>query len=330
MDSQSHKSKGFISPGITELSDSDELIRSGLKLNHMKMIVALDDSGQISAAAAAMQMSQPAASRMLSEMENILGVELCRRFPRGIALTPYGKAFARRARTILLELREVDREISDLHSGKGGSVYFGSVTAPAVNLVVPAIAKVRELYPRININIQVETSTFLARELLASRLDFMIARIPDDLNPRLFESRVIGIERACLMVRKGHPLLSKPMVSLEDTNNYDWVFQPEGSLLRRTMEGIFMSKGIPLPERIVNTTSIFLTTVMVAQTNAVTAIAVEVADFLVGTQGLAGSLAIIPIDFDISVQPYSLITAKNRQLSPAAQLIYNMVLEEIR
>ena len=91
-----------------------------------------------------------------------------------------------------------------------------------------------------------------------------------------------------------------------------------------------MSKGVPLPERVVNTTSIFLTTVMVAQTNAVTAIAVEVADFLAGGEGLAGSLAIRPIDFDINVQPYSLIKAKNRQLSPAAQLIYNMVLEEIR
>ncbi len=307
----------------------DGLLRGGLKIAHLKMIGALDETGQISAAAAAMHISQPAASRMLAEMETILGVSLCNRLPRGMELTPYGAAFARRARTILLELREVDREISDLQSGRGGSVSFGSVTAPAVNLAVPAIAKIRKTYPAININIQVETSTILARELLASRLDFIIARIPDDLNPRLFNSRVIGIEKACLLVRKGHPLLNRKKLTLIDTVDYDWVFQPEGSLLRRTIEAVFIARGTPLPDRIVNTSSTFLTMVMVAQTNAIAAMATDVASFLVAKEGLAGALEILPTDFELNVQPYSLITARNRELSPAAQLIYMMVLEEV-
>ena len=81
----------------------------------------------------------------------------------------------------------------------------------------------------------------LARELLASRHDFIIARIPDDLNPRLFESKVIGIEKACLIVRRGHPLLGRSPVPLESLAAYDWVFQPGGTLLRRTVESIFLA-----------------------------------------------------------------------------------------
>ncbi|TIP78236.1 MAG: LysR family transcriptional regulator, partial [Mesorhizobium sp.] len=75
---------------------SEALLRSGLSLRHMRMIAALDDHGRVSAAAQLMNISQPAASRMIAEMEAVLDVKLCERLPRGITLTPYGKALARR------------------------------------------------------------------------------------------------------------------------------------------------------------------------------------------------------------------------------------------
>ena len=99
---------------IDATEDEDQLARTGIRIPHLKLIVSLDDYGQISAAASVLNMSQPAASRMLSEMEAILDAPLCERLPRGIALTPHGKALARRSRTILLELREAGREITDL------------------------------------------------------------------------------------------------------------------------------------------------------------------------------------------------------------------------
>lgn len=310
--------------------DAEGLLRSGLKITHMRMIVAIEDSGQISAAAQLLNISQPAASRMIAEMEDILGVPLCRRLPRGVELTPFGAALARRARTMLLELREVDREISDLRSGKGGAVFLGAVTAPAVGLAVPAIRRIRRTYPRIQISVQVDTSGVLARELLASRHDIIIARIPDDLNPRLFDARVIGIEKACLIVRRGHPLADGRTVELEQLTDYDWVFQPGGSLLRRTVETIFMSRNVPLPDRVLNTTSLLLTLVMVAQSDAIAPVALDVAKFIKEADGLSGGIEILPISFDIDVQPYSIITARNRALSPAARLLYDHILEEIR
>jgi DNA-binding transcriptional LysR family regulator len=310
--------------------DTEALLRSGLKLSHLRLIVAIEDSGQISAAAHMLNISQPAASRMIVQMEAMLGIPLCRRLLRGVELTPYGAALARRGRTMLLELREVDREISDLKSGKGGAVFLGAVTAPAIGLAVPAIRRIRKRFPRIEISVQVETSGVLARELLASRHDFIIARIPDDLNPRLFDARVIGIEKACLIVRRGHPLAGRQTVELEQLTGYDWVFQPAGSLLRRTLETIFMSRNVALPDRILNTTSLLLTLVMVAQSDAIAPVALDMAKFINDENGLAGAIEILPISFDIDVQPYSLITARNRALSPAARMLYDHILAEIR
>jgi DNA-binding transcriptional LysR family regulator len=318
---------GSVKAAEHQLPDSEGLLRSGLKLGHMRMIVALDDHGRVSAAAQVLNMTQPAASRMIADMEAILDVKLCERLPRGVALTSYGKALARRARTILLEMREASREIEDLRTGKGGSVHLGAVTAPAIDLAVPAIGEVRRLYPRIEINIQVEASNVLARELLASRHDFIIGRIPDDLNPRLFESRVIGIERACLIVRRGHPLLAGQRVPFDRLSGYEWVFQPSGSLLRRTVEAIFIARNVPLPERILNTSSLLLTLVMVARSDAITPVSVEVAEFIRGDAGLAGAIEILPVDLDIEVQPYSMILVRNRALSPAAQMVHDFIME---
>jgi DNA-binding transcriptional LysR family regulator len=308
----------------------ETLSRSGLKIGHLRMIVALEEHGQVSAAASVLNISQPAASRMIAEMEAILGAPICDRLPRGVALTPYGTALARRAKAVLLELREVDREVSELKAGKGGSIFLGAVTAPAIELVIPAIKIVRERYPKVEINMQVETSSVLAKELLASRHDFIIARIPDDLNPRLFEARVIGVEKACLIVRRGHPLMARPVVRLEELHGFDWVLQPGGSLLRRTLEGIFVSHNAPLPDRILNTTSLLLTLVMVAQTDAIAAVSLEVAKFLQGSSDLDGSVEILPIEFEIVVQPYSLITVRDRSLSPAAQILYDQIRNQIR
>lgn len=314
---------------LGDAAEGENLLRGGLKLGHMRLVVALDDHAKVSAAAQVLNISQPAASRMIAEIEDILAVKLCERLPRGIALTPAGQALARRARTVLLEMREADREIADLKSGRGGTVSLGSVTAPAIELAVPAIRRIRERHPRIEISVQIESSNVLARELLASRHDFIIARIPDDLNPRLFESKVIGIEKACLIVRRGHPLLARPPVPIESLAAYDWVFQPGGTLLRRAVESVFLARNAPLPERILNTGSLLLTLVMVAQSDAIAPISVEVASFIKGEGGLAGAIEVLPVDFEIVVQPYSLITLRNRPLSPAARMLYTEIEQSI-
>ena len=305
----------------------NQLSRTGIRIPHLRLIVSLDDYGQISAAASVLNMSQPAASRMLSDMEMVLEAPLYERQSRGVVMTPYGKAFARRARTILLELSEASREITDLRNGTGGSVFLGAVTAPAVQIIVPAIQKIRAKYPRININVAVETSNVLARELLASRYDFILARIPEETNARLFVSREIGVEKACLVVRKNHPLAAQSLVDIASLSEQEWVFQLAGSILNRSVEKLFLSRDAQLPDRIVNTSSLLMTLVMVRETNAIAPMALDVAKRFVDQTG-DGTLAILPLGFDIMVEPFSLIAMKGRQLSPAATTVHEIILAE--
>ena len=88
--------------------------RNRLKLSHLRMIVALEEHEMVSAAAQATNISQPAASRMIAEMEALLDAPLCERLARGVRLTPLGQSLARHARSVLLQLAQAEREISDI------------------------------------------------------------------------------------------------------------------------------------------------------------------------------------------------------------------------
>lgn len=304
------------------------IFRSGLKISHLRLVLAIETHRQISAAAEALNVSQPAASRMLGEIEAILQTPLCQRVARGVELTQYGKALARRARTIFLELREAEREISELKTGAGGSVSLGSVTGPALKLAVPAIRQVSTAYPGIEINIQVENSNVLTRELLAAKHDFVVGRIPDDGNPRLFNFVEIGLETVCLIVRQGHPLLEREIVHPADLEGFDWVFQPQGTLLRRAVEDSFLSSGVPLPTTVINTTSIILTLSIVRNTNAIAPIALDVADLVAGPGKPIGEIAVLPTSFDIRIRPYGIVTALGRELPPSARLLHDLILRQ--
>jgi DNA-binding transcriptional LysR family regulator len=315
-------------PGYQPEKEGDFLIKAGLKLSHLRLILAIADSGQVSAAAEALSISQPAASRMLHEVESLLKAPLCQRAARGMEMTRFGEAMAKRARSILLEIREASREITELRTGYGGSVNMGSVTGPALTLAVPAIRRVRAMYPAIQINCHIEASNALARELLSARYDFVIGRLPDEFDPRDFEARPLGFERSCLIVRRDHPLLEVERPGLEDLRHYGWVFQPQGALLRRSIERLFIDSNVPLPDNIVSTPSVLFTMAMVVDSDAVAPVSREVAEFIAGMAGRVGDIAILDTAFEIGLEPYSLITARGRGLPPSARLLHDLIVEE--
>jgi DNA-binding transcriptional LysR family regulator len=305
----------------------DDEAGSRLKLAHLRLIAALADTGMISAAAKAVGITQPAASRRIAELESLLNAPLCDRVSRGVRLTPLGQALARHAQSVLLHLAQAEREFADLRAGRRGAVAFGAVTGPAVEIAAPAMARVRAAAPGVDVNIRIDASNALARELLASRLDFIIAHVPDDLDPQAFESLPIGVEEACILVRRAHPLLGRGPATLADAGVYEWVTQPRGTPLHRAVDTLFQVAGLAAPGRFLTTTSVFLTMTLVAGSDALAPMASAAARFI-SREGAPGKLAILPTAFSVVVQPYSLIALRNRALSPAAQTVYDIVREQ--
>lgn len=308
----------------------DELIRRGLRLPQLRLLVALRENGQVSAAAAHVAMTQPAASRLLADLEKTVGAPLYKRNARGVDLTPAGLALANKAKELLHGLDDVQHQIAALTSGEQGEVRIGSVTGPAVELVLPAIRELRVAYPDIEISVLVDTSDKLGDALYSGELDFYIGRVPDGMETRGISLEEIGPEPVSLVARLEHPLSRRTDLSVADCLAYDWVMQPENGLLRRTAESYLLRNSLHPPERILSTSSLLLTLAIISETNAIAPIARAAADFYASPKAFGGRIRRLNVAEDMTVVPYSLITLRNVDMPPAARRVLSLIRDKTR
>ena len=94
----------------------------------------------------------------------------------------------RRARNVVEEIAEASAEIARYNAGLGGIVRIGAVTGGAIGTVVPVVQRLRREAPDAEVHLEVAMSRPLVNELLALRLDFVLARLPADANAADFEA----------------------------------------------------------------------------------------------------------------------------------------------
>ena len=303
-----------------------ELLRRGLKLSHLRIVAALADTGQIGIAAARLGITQPAASRLLAEVETLTGNPVHIRSGRGITLTAEGQALARRAARALAEISDAGREIDELANGAMGHVMLGSVTGPALDRVLPALRAARLSLPQVTSEVEVATSDILGDQLLSGRLDFTLARLPTDRDPSLFDIRIIGSEPVSLVVRRGHRLATHPNLQPAELMHYDWVLPGPGAILRQTVLDRLAALGLPEPQGRLATSSFLLTLAMLQQSNAIAPLATAVATRF--ASGPDAPYAVLPIDLGITVAPYGVVTRSRASLTPAADRIRALILRD--
>jgi len=298
------------------------MIASQLHLKHLRLIAAIAEHRQVSLAADALGMTQPAASRTLAEAEARVGVPLFERDPKGMLPTNAGEGLARRARNILDELTDAADEVERLRLGRGGIVRIGTVTGAAVGYVVPAIRALKEQSPEAEVHVDVANSEELISGLLALRHDMILGRVPMRMAPAGLSMQRARGEQVQIVASAGHAAASQDAVSLADLVGAEWVMQGPGAPIRRAVEDAFLNLGAPLPRNVTNTASLLMALAQLRNPVVVTPVSQEVAHLL--TAGRS-DLVILPVQEPILVAPYSLITLRDRRLSPVAVRCHDLL-----
>jgi DNA-binding transcriptional LysR family regulator len=298
------------------------MIVSQLHLKHLRLIAAIAEHRQVSLAADALGMTQPAASRTLAEAEARVGVPLFERHPKGMLPTNAGEGLARRARNILDELTDAADEVERLRLGRGGIVRIGTVTGAAVGYVVPAIRALKEQSPEAEVHVDVANSEELISGLLALRHDMILGRVPMRMAPAGLSIQRARGERVQIVASAGHAAAAQDAVSLADLVGAEWVMQGPGAPIRRAVEDAFLNLGAPLPRNVTNTASLLMALAQLRNPVVVTPVSQEVAHLL--TAGRS-DLVILPVQEPILVAPYSLITLRDRRLSPVAVRCHDLL-----
>lgn len=302
---------------------SQRFVRSYLKTRHLVLLVELGRHGSIMHAAQAANLTQPAASKLLGELEHALGVPLFERLPRGVEPTWYGKVLIRRAGAALAEMDAAHQEVMELQSGVRGRVAVGAILTPASMLVPQAVTLLKSRHARVNVAIDVDSSKALVDKLRAGELDIVIGRVVDPAVASELHFEPITDEPHCLIVRKDHPLLEAGDVPLAELGRHTWIVPPAGSIVRDRITALFLSRGLDSPEETVSTMAVPVITTLLMGSDMVAPMSVP----LVQPYLDSGLLAVLPVDLNLRMDVYGIITRRQHQLSPAAEAMLETLRE---
>lgn len=299
-----------------------------LKPPHLRLVLKIAETGQLQIAAASQGISQPAASRILTEIETEAGTPLFHRHAKGMEPTPAGSAFVKHTRAILTELDNLDAEMANMKSGLVGEVRVGSVTGPAVRCLVPAIRQIKESTPGIEPTIDVAPSVELVRGLEEGRFDFILARLPPEYDSRAFRLTPARGEVVSLVVSRSHPLAERESVTLGELAGYEWVIQERGSPIRSAVEQSFHAAGVRVPGNITNTSSLLVMLAILESSEAIATLSEEVAGLLT-RETLGLGLRVLGLAENVTVPPYFIIQNRSQQLSRAAERVLAQVIRAL-
>ncbi len=203
---------------------------SGMTLNQLESFLVLAQRLNFTQAADDLFISQPALSRMISALEQELGIQLFYRSSRSVTLTPAGRAFAQECPHILDSCRAgVDAALL-AQRGFRGEVSVGILRDTFDGNAVQICQRMAEEYPQIHITFRELSHSDLIRVFTAGEVDAII-NYGEPLPAEDSESIILRRDRQCAVVPAGSPLARMRSLRMEDLRDEDFVVMSRTSSL---------------------------------------------------------------------------------------------------
>ena len=228
------------------MAQLDWYLQVNLKARHLRLLVALDDFGNLRQVADISHVTVPAVSKALAELEKGLGLELFTRTGQGLRPTAYGTCLIRLARKMLTDIHKTRDELKALSSGSEGKIHIGVFPASTSVLLPQALMLLKQRSPGTNVLVTEGTAISLLPELWQGKLDMVVGRLPSRNAMNGFEEKALLEEPVLLMTGRHHPLAKKKKLQWSDLKSYPWVLQPMDSFLRDPLERALFEHGVPL------------------------------------------------------------------------------------
>jgi DNA-binding transcriptional LysR family regulator len=184
-----------------------------MELRHLRYFVAVAEEGHVTRAAERLGIQQPPLSQQIRALEAEVDAQLFHRKPRGVELTPAGRAFFDEATAILARVGEAVAAARRAARGETGRIGIGFTSSASFHPFVPrAIRAFREAHPLVALMLEESGTTELVEALRAARIDAAFVRSPvgesADLTvrPLLDEPMVAALPRGHPLSRIGEPL----------------------------------------------------------------------------------------------------------------------------
>lgn len=192
-----------------------------MRLQQLQLLLTLARTGSMRASATAMNVTQPALTKALKQLEEEFGTHLVSRTPKGVRLAPAGELLAARAATVIREIERAREEVAALAGQGNQTICVGVSPAAAVMLAPNAIAAFHARWPQVRVRFVDALYPRALEQLRSGELDLALGPLPAAGIGRDLQARALVDSPSVIVAKRGHALAGAR--HLEELQSASWL-----------------------------------------------------------------------------------------------------------
>jgi DNA-binding transcriptional LysR family regulator len=299
--------------------DWESQIGRRLRFRDLHVLSTVVQCGSMAKAAAQLGVSQPSVSEVMADLEHALGVRLLDRSPQGIEPTIYAHALLKRSRVAFDELKQGIRDIEYLSDPTVGELRIGCPESISSSILPTIVHRLSEQHPRVVPNVDAGPTDTMIKDLLDRSLDVVVARgrqlLADDSVMDRLEVEILFQDEVVVAAASQSKWARRRKIELAELVDEPWIMSAPGTWNHMVMAEAFRARGLDMPRIGLTTLSMSLRTNLVATSPAIGVFPGSV----LRVYGERFSLKRLPVDLPVRPWPVTIVTLKNRTLSPLVE-----------
>lgn len=301
---------------LTSLMEKNGLFSQRIRLRHLHTFVAVAQQGTLGRAAETLNLSQPALSKTLNELEQLTGTRLFERGRLGAQLTVPGEQFLTHAVKVLDALNTAGQALNRKEDASADVVRVGALPTAALGILPAAIGRFHQQQKSTSLQVATMNNTMLLAGLKSGEIDLGIGRMSDPELMGGLNYELLFLESLKLVVRPGHPLLQET-ITLSRVMEWPVVVSPKGTVPRQNAEALLQSQGCKMPAGCIETLSASLSRQLTVDYDYVW----FVPSGAVKEDLRQATLVSLPVPTQSAGEPIGILTRVDIPLSTGAQML---------
>lgn len=293
-----------------------------ISFRHVSCFLAIARERHLGRAAQQLNLTQPAVSKTLAELESLADVRLVERGRHGARLTPAGEQFLRHAVGVA---QAMEAAAAALHVAEAAPVpilELGALPTVASGVLPDALLRLRERQPQAGVRLHTATNRVLLSALKAGHLDCVVGRMAEPSAMQGLSFELLYAEPLVCAVQPRHPLLSALPVSPQAILGYPLVVAPAGTVPRLNTDAFFDAHALRVPGNCTETLSVSVARLLARRSDAVWITPA----FAARDDIASGELQRLPLDVSHAGEPVGLL----RRSSGEPPALVEMLAEILR
>ncbi|WP_115668852.1 pca operon transcription factor PcaQ [Ciceribacter selenitireducens] len=240
-----------------------------IKFRHLQTFLEVARQRSVGKAADALAITQPAVTRTMREIEDILGVSLLEKDGRGIRVSHFGEVFLKHAGESLAAVQRGMDSLAQALKSEGPPVRIGTLPTASATIMPDAVAEFLAIGTGSQVTIVSGENRVLLNSLRLGELDLVVGRLaaPEYMTGLTFEP--LYSEEVAIIVSPNHPLLARRNFTLGALANYTVLMPTKNSVIRPFVDRLLLTNGIPDLPNTVETVSDSFGRAFVTRHNAI-------------------------------------------------------------